>query len=103
MRVTTNTGALACPFDRELPSKSTFNAQWKEYISKFVMILEHIQNVDVYSLTIDILKDDLGNMWFVDASNYISYPREDREKRVEAVKTRLEQNVGRCESGVYCK
>jgi len=40
-------------------------------MERFVFIIELLQQVNVLNLTIDVLVDDLGHMWFVDACNFV--------------------------------
>lgn len=49
---------------------STFNMQWRLIMTKLIQMLEILLHArQIWSLTIDVLVDDLSNMWLLDAYN----------------------------------
>lgn len=56
-------GTLITFKGRESSVNSTFNIQWRDGLMlKFVSMVEMLMNANVYSLTIDVMVDDLGNV-----------------------------------------
>jgi len=58
----TQKGTLITFKGREQDLKSTFNVQWQSTMEKLVQMLELVEGSIVYSLTVEVLIDDLGNV-----------------------------------------
>ena len=63
-------GQLTTFNGREAQVVSSFNEKWREVMTKMVAVLELTFNANVQNVTFDLLCDDLGNIWLVDASNF---------------------------------
>jgi hypothetical protein len=60
----TNKGTLITFKGRETGVQSTFNQQWREIMTRFFQMVESLNQVKVYSLSIEVMIDDLGNVSF---------------------------------------
>lgn len=43
--------------------------KWKDLMCKFIGAIEKVRKTTIFSLSIDVLLDDCGNIWLVDAFN----------------------------------
>lgn len=71
-------------------------------MKRFIEVLEHIQNVNIKSLTVDILADNFNNFWLIDAYECLKFPKPDKLAMTTKTKKKLTQRANHCSCGVYC-
>lgn len=69
MNKITDKGTLMTYTGKEVGITSTFNQQWKELMTRIVGVLEMIQQSEIFSLSIEMFLDELGNVFYL--ANYI--------------------------------
>ena len=43
--------------------------KWKEVMCKFIQAIEKVRKKTIFSLSIEVMLDDSGNIWLIDAYN----------------------------------
>ena len=66
-----------------------------------VEVLNRIQGIDIYQITVDILQDDFNNLWLIDAYECRSIQKESKNTEKIKVKKALNQRINKWEWGVY--
>ena len=100
--VLTSKGTLITFNGRETGVQSTFNMQWREIMCRFIQMVEHLMQTLIYCVSIEVMVDDLGNMWLIDALNYSYEDKPNNAEEIKKIKKRLVSKDRKCMCKTYC-